>query len=69
MSVSTLGPGRKENQGDFHAEGDSKLLFKGVSLNLQTKNKKYNTTIYKRRKYPPNIVCLHIQVFTPSIIC
>lgn len=39
MSVSTLGPGRKElmNQGDFQAEGDSILLLKGVSPNLQEK--------------------------------
>jgi hypothetical protein len=39
ISVSILGPGTKElmNQGDFHAEGDSKLLLKGVSPNLQKK--------------------------------
>lgn len=32
MSVSILGPGTKEfmNQGDFHAEGESMLLLKGV---------------------------------------
>ena len=37
MSVSTLGPGTKEfmNQGDFHAEGESMLLLKGVPPNLQ----------------------------------
>lgn len=40
ISVSTLGPGTKEliNQGDFHAEGESILLLKGVSPNLQNKN-------------------------------
>lgn len=39
ISVSTLGPGRKEfmNQGDFHADGDSILLLKGVSPNLGMK--------------------------------
>lgn len=37
MSVSILGPGRKElmNQGDFHAEGDSILLLNGVPPNLK----------------------------------
>ena len=42
MSVSTLGPARKElmNQGDFHAEGDSILLLNGVSPNLQSKHEK-----------------------------
>ena len=42
MSVSTLGPGRKvlKNHGDFQAEGDSILLLKGVSPNLQGKKKK-----------------------------
>jgi hypothetical protein len=37
ISVSILGPGTKElmNQGDFHAEGDSILLLKGVSPNLE----------------------------------
>lgn len=39
MSVSILGPGTKEfmNQGDFHAEGESMLLLKGVSPILGNK--------------------------------
>lgn len=39
ISVSTLGPGRKElmNQGDFQAEGDSILLLNGVSPKLQAR--------------------------------
>lgn len=43
MSVSTLGPGRNElmNQGDFHAEGDSILLLKGVPPNLKTLNRQF----------------------------
>lgn len=42
MSVSTLGPGRKEfmNHGDFHAEGDSILLLNGVPPNLKTPSAK-----------------------------
>ena len=42
MSVSTLGPGRKEfmNHGDFQAEGDSILLLNGVPPNLKTPSAK-----------------------------
>lgn len=40
ISVSTLGPSSKvlKNQGDFHAEGESILLLKGVPPNLGIEN-------------------------------
>ena len=61
ISVSIRGPGTKElmNQGDFHADGDSILLLKGVSPNLENKpSTKPVIRIMVMRKQDVAYICL-----------